>query len=33
MYKKILVPTDGSKQSEKAGEYAVSLVQRSLFYT
>jgi nucleotide-binding universal stress UspA family protein len=27
MYKKILVPTDGSKQSEKAGEYAVSLAE------
>lgn len=29
MHKKILVPTDGSKNAEKAGEYAISLADLS----
>ena len=29
MYKKILVPTDGSENAERAGEYAISLADLS----
>ena len=29
MYKKILVPTDGSENAERAGEYAISLANLS----